>query len=134
MDGSSEFLPNIGIKLNGKVMGNGDFIMALSTTYSEIGTSRNRGTPKTMLDCYWVPDFKKRLAFFLRIPQDWCRFNQFGFPNMINTMEYYRIVICLCSSLRPFSFSHHFPIFSHRCSHIFHNCRICVHNFRRFFP
>ena len=64
MDGSSEFLPNIGIKLNGKVMGNGDFIMALSTTYSEIGTSRNRGTPKTMLDCYWVPDFKKRLAFF----------------------------------------------------------------------
>ena len=72
--------------------------------------------------------------FFLRIPQDWCRFNQFGFPNMINTMEYYRIVICLCSSLRPFSFSHHFPIFSHRFSHIFHNCRICVHNFRRFFP
>ena len=99
--------------------------MGWSKTYPKIGTSRNRGTPKAMLDCYWVPDFKKRLAFFweyLKTGVD--SINLLVSPIWLilwNTIELSFACVVIWSHL----------VFPH---HVFHNCRICVQNFRRFFP
>ena len=104
---------------NGKVMGNnvlwegnGPSHIPKKLVLLEIGLPQKQ--------C-WIaigsPIFKKRLAFFFENTSRMASIQSIcWFPNMINTMEYYRIVICLCSNFRPLSFSPSFvPELSHMC-------------------